>query len=198
ILSEAGVYAALAAAAVALHLGLNLMEIATALRSCRLPAGRMQLLPGIKHSFIIDDTYNASPESSVAALKVLGNIKIDKNSSRYAILGDMLEVGAYSEEGHKLVGQEVFHNNIDYLISVGERSRDIDRGAQLAGMSPDFIFHFDDTETAGLFIQERLRAGDVLLLKGSQGVRMEKIVKEIMEEPNRANELLVRQGSSWV
>ncbi|MBN2884892.1 UDP-N-acetylmuramoyl-tripeptide--D-alanyl-D-alanine ligase [Patescibacteria group bacterium] len=197
ILSEGGIYAALAATSVALHLGLNLMEIAAALRFCRLPSGRMQLLSGIKHTFIIDDTYNSSPESSIAALKVLGNIKIDINSSRYAILGDMLEIGAYSEDGHKLVGKEVFENHIDYLISVGERSRDIDRGAQAAGMSADFIFHFDKTEAAGLFIQDRLREGDVVLIKGSQGIRMEKIVKEIMEEPGRADELLVRQGSSW-
>ena len=197
IISEAGVYASLAAAAVALHLGLNLMEIAALLRGCHLPAGRMQLLSGIKHSFIIDDTYNASPESSMAALKALGRIKIDKNSSRYAILGDMLEIGAYSEEGHRLVGKEVFKNNVDYLISVGERSRDIDRGAKAAGMSPDFIFHFDKTESAGLFVQERLREGDVSLVKGSQGSRMEKIVKEIMAEPERADELLIRQGIDW-
>ncbi|MDD2680931.1 MAG: UDP-N-acetylmuramoyl-tripeptide--D-alanyl-D-alanine ligase [Patescibacteria group bacterium] len=197
ILSTGGVYSALAATAVALHLGFNLMEIATLLRDCRLPVGRMQLLPGIKHSFIIDDSYNSSPESSIAALEVLGSIKLDAGASRYAILGDMLEIGAYTEKGHRLVGEQVFKFGVDYLISVGERSRDIGRGAESAGMSSDYIFHFDDTEAAGLFVQERLSEGDVLLIKGSQGARMEKIVKEIMAEPNRAEELLVRQGGSW-
>jgi UDP-N-acetylmuramoyl-tripeptide--D-alanyl-D-alanine ligase len=198
ILGEAGVYAALAAMAVALHCGLNLMEIAEALRSLRLPAGRMQLLPGIKHSFLIDDSYNSSPEACLSALKVLGAIKADEGASKYAALGEMLEIGSYSEEGHRLVGESVFAQGVDYLISVGERARDIDRGAQAAGMSPDFIFHFDRSEEAGRFIQERLRAGDVLLVKGSQGARMERVVKELMAEPDRAAELLVRQGPAWI
>lgn len=197
ILGEAGLYAALAAAAVAIYYGFNLMEIASSLRAVRMPAGRMQLLPGIKHTFIIDDTYNSSPEACISAVKVLGKVKLDANASKYAVLGDMLEIGAYSIEGHKKVGQELFAQGVDYLVSVGERSRDIDRGALEAGMSADFIFHFDNAVTAGRFLQERLREGDVALIKGSQGMRMEKIVKELMAEPERAEELLVRQGSGW-
>ena len=197
ILGESGIYAALAAAAVALHFGLNLMEIANALRDFRLPAGRMQLLPGIKHTFLIDDSYNSSPEACLSALKVLGKIKIDSGASKYAVLGDMLEIGAYSEEGHALVGRTLFEQGIDYLVSVGERARDIDRGAKAAGMSADFIFHFDDSATAGLFVQERLHEGDVVLIKGSQGVRMEKVSRELMAEPDKATELLVRQGPAW-
>lgn len=197
ILGEAGLYAALAAASVAIHYGFNLMAIAQALRTVRMPAGRMQLLPGIKHTFIIDDTYNSSPEACLSAVRVLGMVKLDANASKYAVLGDMLEIGAYSIEGHRKLGQELFAQGVDYIISVGERSRDIDRGALEAGMSADFIFHFDDTEAAGRFIQERLREGDVALVKGSQGMRMEKIVKELMAEPERAEELLVRQGSDW-
>ena len=197
ILGEGGVYAALAAAAVALHFGLNLMTIAEALHDFRLPAGRMQLLPGIKHTFLIDDSYNSSPEACISAIKVLGAIKVEKEASKYAVLGDMLEIGVYSEEGHYLVGQTLFEQGIDYLVSVGERSRDIDRGAKKAGMSSDFIFHFDNSEAAGRFVQERLREGDVVLIKGSQGVRMEKITKELLAEPEKSAELLVRQGQEW-
>jgi len=197
VLGENGVYAALAATAVALYFGLNLMQIAESLRIFRLPPGRMQLLPGIKHTFLIDDSYNSSPEACLAAIKVLGEIKIDSNASKYAVLGDMLEIGAYSEEGHVALGRALFERGIDYLISVGERSRDIDRGAKEAGMSSDFIFHFDDSATAGLFVQERLREGDVVLIKGSQGMRMEKVSLELMAEPDRASELLVRQGPAW-
>jgi len=197
IIGEGGVYAALAATAVALHFGLNLMEIASALRNLRLPAGRMQLLPGIKHTFLIDDSYNSSPEACLSALKVLGQIKIDGAASKYAVLGDMLEIGAYSEEGHALVGRTLFEQGINYLVSVGERSRDIDRGAKEAGMSSDFIFHFDDSATAGRFVQERLHEGDVVLIKGSQGIRMERVTKELMAEPDKAEELLVRQGPGW-
>lgn len=197
ILGEGGLYAALAAVAVALHFGFNLMEIAEVLRSFRLPAGRMQLLPGIKHSFLIDDSYNSSPEACLSAIKVLGSIKADEKSSKYAALGDMLEIGSYSEEGHRSVGRAVFAQGIDYLVTVGERSRDIDRGAQEAGMSSDYIFHFDRPDVAGRFIQERLREGDIILIKGSQGARMEKISKELLAEPERAPELLVRQGEKW-
>jgi len=82
-------------------------------------------------------------------------------------------------------------------VSVGERSRDIDRGAKEAGMSSDFIFHFDDSATAGRFVQERLHEGDVVLIKGSQGIRMERVTKELMAEPDKAEELLVRQGPGW-
>jgi len=197
ILGEAGVYAALAAASVALYFGFNLMEIADLLRDVRMPSGRMQLLPGIKHTFLIDDTYNSSPEACLSAVNVLGGIKHDTAASKYAVLGDMLEVGAYTVEGHRQVGAAVFASGIDYLITVGERSRDIDRGAIDAGMSSDFVFHFDRTDEAGSFIQERIKEGDIILIKGSQGMRMEKIVYELMAEPEKAVDLLVRQGPQW-
>lgn len=198
ILSEAGIYAFLSAAAVALYYGLNLMEIASKAAFIYTPPGRMHLLPGIKHSFIIDDSYNSSPESSLSAIKVLGAMNLNEGAKKYAILGDMLEIGAYSEEGHRLLGETLFAEGIDYLVSVGERSRDIDRGAKDKGMDSDRIFHFDKAEEAGLFIQNRLQEGDTLLIKGSQGVRMEKVVKELMAEPEKAVELLVRQDAAWL
>jgi len=83
------------------------------------------------------------------------------------------------------------------LIAVGERSRDIIRGATEAGLADDYIFYFDKAAEAGQFLQNRIKAGDVILVKGSQGVRLEKVVKEIMAEPERAEELLVRQGVEW-
>lgn len=197
LLSETGVYAFLAAAAVALHYGMNLMDIAALAPRLQTPAGRMSLLAGIKHTFIIDDSYNASPESMLAAVRLLGIMTLSEQAKKYAILGDMLEIGSYSEEGHRVVGQEISNLNIDYLVSVGERSRDIDRGAKKAGMNADCIYHFDNVEEAGRFVQNRLQEGDLLLIKGSQGMRMEKIVKELMAEPERARELLVRQDSIW-
>ena len=109
----------------------------------------------------------------------------------------MLELGAYTEEGHRLLGAKVAKSGINQLIAVGKRSRDIIRGATEAGLSDDFIFYFDKSEEAGRFLQNRLKAGDVVLVKGSQDVRMEGIVKEIMAEPERAKELLVRQEEEW-
>ncbi|MHB8903982.1 MAG: UDP-N-acetylmuramoyl-tripeptide--D-alanyl-D-alanine ligase [Patescibacteria group bacterium] len=197
VLSESSIYAALAAAAVGIYFNLNLVDIAKSLNDFVLPHGRMNLLPGIKNTFIIDDTYNSSPEAALAAVDTLSRIKIDEQSSRYAVLGEMLEIGHYTEEGHRLVGAKVFNNGIDYLVAVAEKSRDFVRGAIEAGMAEDNIFYFDKLEEAADFLQNRIKTGDVLLIKGSQGSRMEKVVKELMAEPEKAEQLLVRQGKEW-
>jgi UDP-N-acetylmuramoyl-tripeptide--D-alanyl-D-alanine ligase len=157
----------------------------------------MSVLPGIKHTFIIDDTYNSSPEAAESAIATLGRIKIDSGAHKYAVLGEMLEIGHYTEEGHRHLGEAVVKAGIDYLVAVGERARDIIRGASDAGLTDDYIFYFDGSEEAGRFLQNRIKAGDIILAKGSQGVRMEKAVKEIMAEPERAAEMLVRQTAEW-
>lgn len=197
VLSETAVYAALAGVAVGLHFEFNLVELAQILLDFNLPHGRMNLLPGIKNTFIIDDTYNSSPEACIAALDVLGKLRIAEDGKKYAVLGDMAEIGAYTEEGHELVGKKLVDSNIDYLIAVGAKSIHIINGAQDAGLKKDAIFHFDTSEEAGHFIQDRINSGDVILVKGSQSMRMEKAVLEIMAEPERAEELLVRQGQEW-
>ncbi len=197
VMSETVLYAALAAVAVGLYFKMNLVEIASALKDFSLPPGRMNVLPGIKHTFIIDDTYNSSPEAALSALDILGRIKVEPGANKYAVLGDMLEIGHYTVEGHRSVGTKVAKSGLDCLIAVGEKSRDTVRAAQDAGLDQDKIFHFDNSSAAGAFLQERLQAGDIVLVKGSQGMRMERIVKEIMAEPDRAPELLVRQGADW-
>lgn len=197
VMSETALYAALAAAAVAIYFDFNLIEVADALKNFSLPKGRMNLLPGIKHTFIIDDTYNSSPEAALAAVDVLRRVKTDATAEKYAIMGDMLEIGVYTEEGHQLVGRKIADSGINHLIAVGEKARGFIRGAKEAGMEDDYIFYFDHPEEAGRFLQNRIKAGDVLLIKGSQGARMEKIVKELMAEPERAKELIVRQEKEW-
>jgi len=187
------VYASLAGAAVGISYGLALEDIARALSNFKSPKGRMNLIPGIKHSLIIDDTYNSSPQSSKQALDIIKKIPIAGAERKFAVLGDMLELGAYTEKGHREVGEYAAMAGINKLIVVGERARDIARGAESAGMKFDNIFHFKNTEETGRFVQARIREHDILLVKGSQGMRMEKIVQEIMAEPLRAKELLVRQ-----
>jgi UDP-N-acetylmuramoyl-tripeptide--D-alanyl-D-alanine ligase len=197
VMAETAIYAALAAAAVAIYFDFNLVEISRALNDFSLPKGRMNFLPGIKHTFIIDDTYNSSPEAALLAVDVLRRVKVDTAADKYAVLGDMLEIGSYTEEGHQLVGKKVAESGINQLIAVGEKARNFIHGAKEAGMEDDFIFYFDKPEEAGKFLQNRIKAGDVLLIKGSQGARMEKVVKELMAEPERAGELIVRQGKEW-
>ncbi len=189
------IYAALSAAAVGIVLGMNMVEISQALKNMVSPKGRMNLLKGIKNTLIIDDTYNSEPQSAMAALRALK--MIPAKNKRIAVLGDMLELGRYSEEAHSDLGGYLFKLGINELVIIGERSLDIKQGALKSGMPEDAIFHFARSADAGIFIQERIKAGDVILVKGSQGMRMEKIVKEIMSEPQKAEELLVRQDKEW-
>lgn len=181
--------AAAAAAAVGLALKMNMVSIGQALLKYKPALGRMAFLPGVKNSWIIDDTYNASPESAKAALEILMQVPI--KGRHIAVFGDMLELGDYSEVGHQEVGRYLVDIGVDYLYIVGERSRDIARGALDAGMSEDKIYHFPFTREAGVFLQERLEPNDVVLIKGSRGSKMEQVVYEIMGRPWDANEKLV-------
>lgn len=181
--------AAAIGAAVGLAMGLNLVEIGKRLLEYRPARGRTNLIKGVKNTWIIDDTYNASPQSSKVALDVLSKLPI--SGRKIAVFGDMLELGSLSEEGHREVGREIFRLGIDYLFVIGERSRDIARGAKEAGMNKDKIYHFPYTTEAGVFLQERLQENDVVLIKGSRGAKMEQVVYEIMAKPWMADDLLV-------
>ena len=183
-----------AACAVGHLLGVSLSEAAVSLSKHIPPPGRMRVLPGIKDTVIIDDTYNSSPIATERALSSLHEIKTAKR--RIAVLGDMLELGRYSVGEHERVGAQVAET-ADILLAVGVRARKIVEGALAYGMSEKNILQFDDAETAGRELQNLIAPGDVILIKGSQGMRCERIVLEIMAEPDRASELLVRQGRAW-
>lgn len=195
ILGRPALYAVLAGAAVGLARGLNLVEISLRLKNYQSPSGRLKIIPGIKNTKIIDDTYNSSPLSVKAGLEVLSHLRCAGH--KFAVLGDMLELGSHTESAHKEIGEEVARLGLDYLVAVGENSRHLAASAKEYGMNEDRIYTFDKSSEAGKFIQDKIGEGDLLLIKGSQGSRMEKIVKEIMAEPERAEELLVRQGKEW-
>lgn len=188
---------ALAALAVGHIFGVNLVQSAEALRGMAPMPGHMCLIPGVKETLIIDDTYNSSAEPTKSALRTLAQVKTGEGSERYAVLGDMLELGAETENAHREVGLTVAELGIDFLITVGEASKHTAQAAREAGMEEHKIASFADSPTAGRFLQEKMERGDVVLVKGSQGVRMEKIVKEIMAEPLQAVDLLVRQDGVW-
>jgi len=184
---------ALVAIAVGLIFKMNLVEISQALKNYQLPPGRLRLLKGIKKSWIIDDTYNASPIATLAALEVLAKTK----GRKIAVLGDMLELGSFSEEAHRQVGAKAAQD-VDLLLTVGERSLFIVEQARKGGLAADKIFHFANSEEAARVLQNLIEEGDIILIKGSQSIRMEKITKEVMAEPERAGELLVRQEKAWL
>jgi UDP-N-acetylmuramoyl-tripeptide--D-alanyl-D-alanine ligase len=180
-------YAAAAAAAVGLALGLNLVEIADALLSYQAPPGRMKLLKGIKDTRILDDTYNASPIAMHAALETLGALSAKR---RIAVLGTMCEIGKYTYEAHEATGC-LAATIADIIVTVGSTAKIIGEGAKGRGFDPSKLFHFDTAEEAGPHLQRLLLPGDLVLIKGSRAMHMEKIVEEIMAEPGRARELLV-------
>jgi UDP-N-acetylmuramoyl-tripeptide--D-alanyl-D-alanine ligase len=196
-LGRQSIYAALAAVAVGIERGMNLVDIGDALRSFRPQPGRMRYVPGIKRSVLIDDTYNSAPRSALAALYVLREIPADAGARKWAVLGDMLELGSGSEAGHMQIGREAAEN-ADVMVFVGERMADAVRAAREAGAGDDRVFHFAGTEEAGLFVQGRMKSGDVILVKGSQGMRMERVVKELMADPLAAERTLVRQSAKWL
>lgn len=184
----------LAACAVGHVLGYNITEVAEGLAGHVPPPGRMRLIAGLKGSRIVDDTYNASPAATLAALDAL--TLAGKAKRTIAVLGDMLELGRYSFDQHREVGAKVA-TTCDMLVTVGFRARDIADGALNAGMPEGVIMQFEDASKAGEYLQSILEKGDLVLIKGSQSMRMERTVEEIMAEPKRAEELLVRQEAEW-
>lgn len=188
VFGKQAVYAVLAAASCGLALGMNLVEISEALKNYQSPPGRMRIIKGIKNTWIIDDTYNASPLSTTAALEALRAIE---GKRKIAVLGDMREIGKYSEEAHQTIGEKAAEF-VDILFTVGEKARFIKSAAIQYGLSEEKIFHFDTSEDAGRALQNAIKQEDIILIKGSRAMKMEKIVEEIMAEPRRADELLVR------
>lgn len=189
--------AALAGLAAGIIFGVNLVEGAQALSKLQPLAGHMRIVPGIKNTLLVDDTYNSSPEAAKSALESLAQINVRPGAQRYAVLGDMLELGGETENAHREVGFRIAELGIDYLITVGEAAKYIAKAAVEAGLDDHRIALFASSLEAGKFLQEKIKEGDAALIKGSQGVRMEKAVKEVMAEPLDAPRILVRQGSEW-
>jgi UDP-N-acetylmuramoyl-tripeptide--D-alanyl-D-alanine ligase len=187
-------YAVCAAIAVANELGVDMKTAIESVQELQTPNGRMRLIPGLKSSLLIDDTYNSSPIATESALEALAEIKYA--GRKIAVLGDMLELGKYSAEQHKQIGQRVA-KTAHVLFTVGVRARGIAEGALAAGMNESNIFQYDDVQRAGQELQAFLKSGDVVLVKASQGIRAERIIEEVMNNPEQAPELLVRQDSSW-
>lgn len=171
-----------------------MLDAVNKLKNYNVPPGRMRLLKGINNSLIIDDTYNSSPFACESALKTLAEVK---NSGRkIAVLGDMLELGKHTEEAHKNVGK-VAKENVEVLIVVGPRAKKIKEGAIEAGMNDMNIYEFLDSREAGEFLKTFVQKDDLILIKGSQGVRMERIVESILLDKKNKKNLLVRQDQEW-
>ncbi|MEI7891401.1 MAG: UDP-N-acetylmuramoyl-tripeptide--D-alanyl-D-alanine ligase [bacterium] len=188
------VYPALASIAVGIIFKINLVEIAKYLGNFHAPAGRMNLIEGKNGSFVIDDTYNASPISTLAAIEVLEQLK---SKRKIAILGDMLELGDISVAKHREIGKAIFAAKIDIFVAIGKRMNDAVGELVALGFPSSNIFKFDDPNLAKEKVEQMLLGGDFVLVKGSQGMRMEKIVEGIMKNQEEKKNLLCRQSAAW-
>ncbi|MDO8484362.1 MAG: UDP-N-acetylmuramoyl-tripeptide--D-alanyl-D-alanine ligase [Candidatus Limnocylindrales bacterium] len=180
-LGRLSVHNALAAAAVGRAAGLSLEEIAAGLAAGWSAPHRAQVVRagGIT---LVDDSYNASPRSVVAALDLLAGLP----GRRGAILGEMLELGEASEDGHRTVG-EAAARTVDWLVVVGRAAAPIAEGALDAGMDPGRIATAPDVEAVLATLPSRLHAGDVVLVKASRGIGLDRLVDGLRDELGRGS-----------
>lgn len=192
------VYASLGALALASILKFNMIDATDLLKSYDVSPGRMRLLAGINETLIIDDSYNSSPIACESALKTLAEVK--STGRKIAILGDMLELGRHTEEAHANIGKiarENLSGTKDVLVVVGLRAKAFKEGALHAGMEEKNIYEFLDSDETAKFVKSFIQKGDLVLIKGSQGMRMERIVEAILSDVKNKNKLLVRQDDEW-
>lgn len=195
IIATHQVQAVLAAIAVGSTLKIQTLEMIQCLRTLRPIAGRLQLLEGLKQSVLLDDTYNASPSSLRAALRTLCELHSPGRS--VAILGDMLELGHDSEREHRLVGALLREMKVDCAILVGRRMLVAYEELLKSGFSKKECFWFDTPDDAGKAARQHISAGDRILIKGSRGMRMEKVTEALMAHPEDAAVRLCCQSAEW-
>lgn len=174
VLGRHNVYNALAASAAAITLGCSLANIKRGLEKCTLSEMRMQIFTTVDGITILNDAYNASPASMRAALTTLRDIA--NESRKIAILGDMLELGKLSDISHFEIGELAQTVGIDFLITVGQKSRRIAEGALGKGMDVKKIFSCTNPDEVNEILTAKVKSGDVVLIKASRGMQLEKVV----------------------
>lgn len=194
IIAKHHLYAVLAAVAVGNFFKINLLSMAEALKELKPPYGRMSYLDGIKGSSIIDDSYNSSPLSAKAAFETAEKIRA---SRRIAVLGDMLELGKNSERDHEEIVQEVMSGKFDLVALMGRRMKKAAKSIIHQGELNKKVIYFDNPTQAGEEVKKIVQEDDLILVKGSQSMRMEKVVEKLMLDSARSRSLLCRQSRSW-
>ena len=195
VLGRGHVYALLAGIAGALAAGVSLENAVKGFETHTPPPGRLRVISGIKKSVLIDDTYNSSPVAVEEALTALKAAPV--SGKRVAVLGDMLELGSYSAGEHARMGA-LAPEHVDILVTVGVRARGMAEKAREIGMPESRVHSFDRNRDANEFLTSFVEEGDTVLIKGSQSIRMERITKALMAEPEKAAELLCRQDTEWL
>ncbi len=190
--SKAEVYSLVLAAAVADKIGLSKEQIKQASTTLSPVSGRMKRLAGVNNSLIIDDTYNASPDATIAALSVL---YAEKAQHKIALLGNMNELGDFAEAEHTRVGQYCDPKKLDLVVTLGpDANKYLAATAETNGCE---VKRFNSPYELGAYVKQQLKDKTVVLAKGSQNnVYMEEAVKILLADPKDSSKL-VRQSKSW-
>lgn len=187
-------YAGLLAFALGLELKMDPKKVVSLLNKFSVPPARMRILEGIKNTIIIDDSYNSSPQGLAQALVALKKIKT--KGRKIAVIGDMLELGKFSAEEHRKIAKDL-KASAKYVITVGFRARKIYDELHTLGFDSDKLESHESHAMASISLENILNEKDVVLVKGSQAMRLEKVVESIMLNPKDKKRLLVRQGGDW-
>lgn len=169
----------LAAVAVAHRFSLPVEDILETASQLKPYAKRGTVFLLQKDQTLIDDSYNSNPKALEAALRSVAGLSAKR---KIAVLGDMLELGKDSVKYHLAAGKQVARYGFDMLVAVGHMSQHMADGAKDAGMPPDRIHVFQDSKDAAEKLRSHLKRGDLILVKGSRGIRMEQIVEQLREE----------------
>lgn len=172
------VYNALSAISIALLYGLTKSEIDDGLKNFKPSKMRMEVFKGIMNTKIINDAYNANPDSMQAAINVLASMETP--GRRVCILGDMFELGEFAKEGHRMVGKYAAENNVDVILAVGKMANDIIKGASLTGAN-QMLYSFESISEVLDNLKDIIKYNDIILIKGSRGMYMENIVESLRE-----------------
>ncbi|MEI7539660.1 MAG: Mur ligase family protein [Candidatus Saccharibacteria bacterium] len=193
VLGEHTLRPAIAAAAVAVKLGMEPAEIANGLSKVHALPGRMNILNGANETILIDDTYNSSPLAVESSLRELYKISVPQ---RIAVLGDMNELGDTSDAEHKKLGEMCDPNQLAWVVTVGDQAEKfVASAAKARGCQ---VKSFRDALQAGGFVRSVAEKGAAILFKGSQGgVYLEEAVKVMLHSTSDESQL-VRQSPEWL
>lgn len=172
------VYNALAAAAIALELGISADDIVEGLGDVRLSEMRMQVFETASGVTVINDAYNANPVSMRAAIETL--LDMHTGARRVGVLGDMAELGSLTELAHFQLGELVGRRGVDIVVTVGKKSARIAEGARVGGIPAENVRSCATVEEAGEVLDDLLQPGDLVLVKASRVMGLERVVEGIM------------------
>ncbi len=193
VFGKQNVFSVMVSILVADAVGVGILNAIEKLKNFKSIPGRFNILLGKNNSIIVDDTYNSSPSALRLAIENINDIRC--KGKKIAVLGDMLELGPKEKESHFELGL-ILPQVFEILILVGKRAKFFGEGALSSKMNKENIYYFKDNSTVSSFLLDILKEGDLVFLKGSQGIRLEKVVSGIVLDEEKIK--LVRQETDWL